>query len=206
MIGWKARAGETPITDFSCLKPKGLTLWKEVSDLEAENIRKPLLKYLAAKPSVSLAPFDFTWVLRLHEEMFCDVWTWAGRIRKENLNIGVDFTKVETCLFELIKDLKYWEQSGVEIHEQAVMFHHKAVLIHPFSGGNGRWARMLENVWLTQHDTVHTNWPEETIEAESPIRGEYIAALKKADDGDYTPLMELHARHNADSKKSGISN
>lgn len=205
ITGWTPRPGETPITDFSCLKPKGLTLWKEVSDLEAANILKPLAKYLAAKPSVKRAPFDYVWTLRLHEEMFDDVWAWAGRLRTEDLNIGCKWQEIEVRLFELLKDLKAWEENGMDVHEQAVMLHHKAVLIHPFPGGNGRWSRMLENIWLKQHGIAITAWPEEMIESsESPIRGEYLTAIKAADNGDYAPLLAIHKRYNEDCKANPI--
>ncbi len=160
MIGWKARPGETPIDDFSCLKKRGVKYWKEVAVLEAKNIRKPLLKYLGKKPNRRIAPFDYSWALRLHKEMYQDVWTWAGEVRVKDLNVGVPWQQVESRLFDLMKNLAHWEQSGMDIHEQAVRLHHQAVFIHPFMGGNGRWARLLESIWLKLHGKEPTAWPE----------------------------------------------
>jgi Fic-DOC domain mobile mystery protein B len=192
MLGYKPRPGETPINDWSGLIPKGLTLYKEVADLEAANIQKPTIKYLAAAPSPHLAPFDYTWVLRLHGEMYCDVWAWAGKLRTENLNLGVDWQQIEMRLFELLKDLAYWRNKGVPIQEQAVLLHHKSVFIHPFSNGNGRWSRMLESILLLQNGVTPPSWPEDTIEnGDSIIRKDYLAALRAADDGNYRPLTEL---------------
>ena len=83
--------------------------------------------------------------------------------------------------------------------EQAARLHHRAVRVHPFPNGNGRWARMLANVWLKRHDHMVTVWPEETIGSKSIIRVEYLAAVRTADEGDEGPLIELHRRYTLES-------
>jgi fido (protein-threonine AMPylation protein) len=91
MPAWQPIPGETPI-DPSGLKIPGVTTRRELSIVEAENIRKAVVKYLAARPSERAAPFDFHWCLRLHQEMFGDVWEWAGVPRsRDGYNIGVLF-------------------------------------------------------------------------------------------------------------------
>jgi hypothetical protein len=42
-----------------------------------------------------------------------------------------------------------------------------------------------------------TEWPEQVIGRESPVRGEYLQAIRGADEGDYVPLFELHRRFTA---------
>jgi Fic family protein len=74
------------------------------------------------------------------------------------------------------------------------MLHHRAVSIHPFVNGNGRWARMLANIWLQLHGHRPTEWPDETIGAESKVRKEYLSAIRRADQGDLEPLTTLHRR------------
>ena len=39
----------------------------------------------------------------------------------------------------------------IDLSEQAVLLHHRAVQIHPFENGNGRWSRLLANIWLKKH-------------------------------------------------------
>ena len=73
---------------------------------------------------------------------------------------------------------------GMRLLEQAVRLHHRAVRIHPFPNGNGRWARMLANIWLKRHGQPITAWPEETIGTRSVVRDEYLAAIRAADEGD----------------------
>jgi hypothetical protein len=53
---------------------------------------------------------------------------------------------------------------------------------------------MLSNIWLRIHDCPIVEWPAD-IGGESPIRSEYLACLRAADDRDMKPLLELHGRH-----------
>jgi fido (protein-threonine AMPylation protein) len=103
-----SRPGETPI-DVSGLKRKGIGTRAELNRAEAENLRKAVVRFLAAKPSRRAAPFTLTWVKRLHKQMLGDVWKWAGEFRKENLNIGCDWHQVPIQLQALLDDLAFWE-------------------------------------------------------------------------------------------------
>ena len=185
--------GETPI-DRSGLKRKRIHTREQLNRAEAENIRKVVVKYLAAKPSRRSAPFTLSWVKGLHRQMFGDVWKWAGDFRRENLNLGCDWHQVPTQAQALLDDLAFWEARADGLLEQAARLHHRAVWIHPFPNGNGRWARMLANIWLKRHGHEITWWPEETIGSVSVIRDEYLAAIRASDKGDETPLLELHRR------------
>jgi Fic-DOC domain mobile mystery protein B len=191
---WRAVPGETPV-DRSHLKDRSIATRLELCRSEALNIAKAHVKYLAAAPTKRLAPFDYAWLLRLHKEMFGDVWTWAGQPRRENLNMGVDWPLVPEQVLALTGDLACWVDSGTPLAEQAARLHYRAVWIHPFINGNGRWARLLANVWLRLHASPVVLWPEESIGQESIIRRDYIRALQAADRGDLGPLLALHNRH-----------
>jgi Fic-DOC domain mobile mystery protein B len=188
--------GETPIDDASGLKVKGVVNRTQLNAVEAENIRKAVVKYLAARPSPKKARFDYAWLLRLHKEMFGDVWDWAGKLRTCNLNIGVAPAAVEQSLYTMIENLRHRRTlKGFDVFSAAVDLHYQSVRIHPFLNGNGRWSRLLSNIFLKQNDHPIVVWPEEAVGSESPIRGEYIAAIKAADDYDMSALMELHRRY-----------
>ncbi len=194
MSEWAPIPGETPI-DISDLKVKGISNRAQLSVVEAENIRKVIVKYLSKRPTRKMAPFDLSWFKRLHKQMFGDVWRWAGRIRREDLNIGVRWSLIETSLQELADDLAYWERDGTNVLERATRLHYRAVFIHPFQNGNGRWARMLANILLKRNDGSVTEWPDPELgDAASSIRGEYLTALQAADHGEIEPLMALHQR------------
>jgi Fic-DOC domain mobile mystery protein B len=190
---WGLLPGETPI-DVSGLRRKGINTRSELNRAEAENIRKAVVKYLAAKPSRRSAPFTLSWAKRLHKQMFGVVWKWAGEFRQENLNLGCDWHQVPMQLQALLDDLVFWEARGDSLLKQAVRLHHRAVRIHPFANGNGRWARMLANIWLKRHGHPITEWPEETIGSMSVIRHEYLTAIRASDEGDEEPLWALHQR------------
>ena len=196
MSGWEVLPGETPI-DVSGLKRRGIGTRAELNRAEAENVRKAVVKYLAAKPSRRSAPFTLSWVTRLHKQMFGDVWKWAGEFRKEDLNLGCDWHQVPMQVQSLLDDLAFWGEQGHPLPTQAARLHHRAVQIHPFLNGNGRWARMLANVWLKRHGQPITEWPEEVIGSKSVIRDEYLAAIRAADEGDEGPLFRLHSRYSA---------
>lgn len=196
MATWDLIEGETPI-DPSHLKDKSIKTREQLNIAEAQNILKPIVKYLGSKPSKKLAPFDLNWFQKLHEEMFCDVWKYAGDFRQEDLNIGCKWQNIQTELYQLEGDIVYWKENETyETLEIAVRIHFRAVHIHPFPNGNGRWSRLLGNIYLKQNDHPLVKWPEETIGVEKSIaRDAYLSAVKKADTGDLSYLIGLHREY-----------
>jgi Fic-DOC domain mobile mystery protein B len=161
---------------------------------EAKNITKATLKYLSAKPNKKLAPFTYEWFLQLHKDMFGDVWDWAGKLRQVELSIGVKAYMVPIELKKLVDDLKYWDKNKTFcVVETAARLHHRAVQIHPFKNGNGRWSRMLANIYLKQNGLNPTKWNEDLLSKENPHRDDYIESLKLADKADYSKLIELQS-------------
>jgi Fic-DOC domain mobile mystery protein B len=189
-----AADGETPLTDLDGLRNRRIRTRSQLAVAEAENIRQAVIRYLVAKPSRKTATFDFSWMLQLHAAMFGDVWSWAGQIRPRPLSLGSDPAHIGEHLARLCDQIQGREPSMPSMLEQAVFIHHRAVQIHPFRNGNGRWSRMLSNIWLRIHNCPIVEWPA-GIGLESPIRSEYLACLRAADAHDMGPLLELHARH-----------
>lgn len=195
MSTWEPIAGETPI-DPSFIKDKAIKTRAQLSVAQAENMRKAFVKYMSGRLTRTMARFDHAWFLRLHEEMFGQVLSCAGQQRQRNLNIGVAWGNVAQSLMQLAENLRAWDDIGdPPLLEQAVRLHHEAVRIHPFYDGNGRWSRMLSNIWLRLHKHPITEWPEVHIGEVSPAREEYIRAIRAADDGDFDSLIELHSKY-----------
>lgn len=194
MPSWEPVPSETPI-DPSGLRHRGsITNRRELAKAEALNISRAFLRYLGSRPNRRSAPFDYGWFLKLHTEMFGDVWTWAGVVRKHDLNIGVPHLQIVPRLEELVRRLRSWSEYGHDVETQAAWLHHEAAQIHPFENGNGRWARLLANIWLKRHGLPIVAWPDELLGATSTVRDEYLAAMKAADRGDYAALIGLHRR------------
>ena len=185
----------TPLDDISGLilpSDKVYTL-KEIYIAEANNIALATLKYLSAPPSSKLAPFSYDWLSQLHEEMFGSVWDWAGKFRQIELSIGIKAYMVPTALKELADDIAYWDTNKTyDIYETAARIHHRAVQIHPYQNGNGRWSRMLANIYLRQKGSMPVKWQEDMLSKENLQRDAYIKALKDADSGDYSSLIAMH--------------
>lgn len=197
--GFDPIPGETPI-DPSELKIKSIKTRDDLLPYEAKNIRKATVKSLSARPGSGLAPFDVGWLLQLHQEMFGDVWQWAGQQRTEDLTLGIPWQNVGEAVAELADTVQAFHKDESQCLEQSVMIHHKAVFIHPFKNGNGRWSRMLANFWLRQQGQPVIEWPNVDLgKRESPIRSEHIEVIKAADDFDYDPLTELHQRFQPES-------
>ena len=185
----------TPLDDISGLKLTNDKVYslQEIYVAEANNIAVATLKYLSAPPSKKVAPFSYEWLSTLHKEMFGDVWEWAGKFRQGELSIGIKAYQVPIALKELADDITYWDKNKIfDIYETATRIHHRAVQIHPFKNGNGRWSRMLANIYLRQHGSMPVKWQEELLSKENPQRDKYIKALKSADDGDYSSLIAMH--------------
>ena len=185
----------TPLDDTSGLKlpnDKVYTL-REIYEAEANNIALATIKYLSAPPSKKIAPFSYEWLQELHKEMFGNVWDWAGKFRQVELSIGIKAYRVPTALKELADDIEFWDTNKTyDIYEIATRIHHRVVQIHPFKNGNGRWSRMLANIYLRQNGSMPVKWQEDLLSNENPKRDEYIQALKAADNGDYFNLIEMH--------------
>ena len=124
--------------------------------------------------------------------MFGDVWSWAGKLRRIELSIGIKAYLVNMELKKLVDDLAFWEQNKTfDVFEISARIHHRVVQIHPFQNGNGRWSRMLANIYLKQNGLQPTAWNENLLFKENPHRDDYINALKQADNGDYSVLIKL---------------
>lgn len=83
----------------------------------------------------------------------------------------------------------YAEYVNGEIHPLALAawLHHRFIIIHPFSDGNGRVARALSLLVLLQKEYA-------PIVVRRDNREEYIEALDLANEGDLEPLIRFFAR------------
>jgi len=185
----------TAIDDISGLKLDASIVYtmKDIYEEEAKNILQATLKYLSEIPTKKEASFSYGWLLTLHEEMFGQVWEWAGKTRQTELSIGIKAYLVPMELKKLSDDIVYWSDNKTfDTIETATRIHHRAVQIHPFQNGNGRWSRMLANIYMRQHGLMPVKWQEDLLSKENKKRGAYIEALKKADVGEYDALIAMH--------------
>jgi Fic-DOC domain mobile mystery protein B len=195
MMKLKYPPGATPIDDISGIIPKHITTKGELDEAEFANINQAYQKYFLRELSDRKAPFSLQWLKEIHREMLGKVWDWAGQFRKTRPNVGIAPAQIQISLHQLLENLKTWEESQMDPTETAARLHHELVRIHPFKNGNGRWARLITNIYQKKMKRPLFKWPEKALKEESDFRKYYIDALKKADHGDFEPFIQIHREH-----------
>ena len=185
--------GQTPVDDLSGLLVK-VKNRQELNDRESRNNSKAYSKYiLFMKPTDKFNPFTYESLCQIHKDMFGEVWDWAGVPRKKGgKNIGVEGAKVGYEINHLLFDFHKWEEKKIPPARIAVRLHHQLVWIHPFENGNGRWGRLVANLYLHRKGLPLLNWPRDPKLIKEKFKPRYIAALKSADQGDFGPLKKIH--------------
>ena len=187
----KSDDGKTPLDDISGLLVDTSSR-EELNAVEFQNVSQATLKYLGRRLTDRQAPFTYEWFLKVHHDMFDQVWKWAGEIRKSDKNVGIDKLKIREALKTLEKDYHYWLSSQMKSDELVARLHHRLVWIHPFENGNGRWARLITNIHLKKIREKLIEWPEKSLIESSNLRQKYLNALRDADDRDFKPLIVFH--------------
>ncbi len=185
--------GATPLTLEEKLglkdKHKHITTRGELNELESANIIEGL-KWLEQRPK-SFDVLTDTVARTMHKRLYEAVWDWAGKYRQTEKNIGVPVWDISTKLRTCLDDARYWRDNNTyEPLEAAARFHHELVRVHPFPNGNGRWARIMADIYLTGFNKVFIlDWSGgNTFSAH---RTTYIAALKAADGHDFEALINF---------------
>ena len=188
---FEADDNSTPLTaeEKDGLKLKWITLRSELNEAEARNIAQAQIWLISNKNKDVCSD---TFLRELHKKMFGDVWKWAGTYRTSERNIGVVPYQIPIKLMQLFDDVKFWiENKTYSNREIAVRLHHKLVQIHPFPNGNGRISRLMADLVLEKLEGTKFYWGNTNLVNASEVRSAYIAALRKADAGDYSALMEF---------------
>ena len=184
--------GATPLDpqEAKGLRLPHITTREELNQWEQENILQADLKYFSRKHRDILS---VAFLLRLHKQMFGNVWKWAGKFRTTDKNIGVAHWDVPVKVKELCEDAKVWIKSATDPGDEiATRFHHKLVFIHPFANGNGRHARMMTDLLLINLlGKPRFTWGRNNLINPGETRTRYIQALRAADGRDYADLSKF---------------
>jgi Fic-DOC domain mobile mystery protein B len=181
--------GATPIDpdELAGLIPAHLTLQHELNAFEEANILSAADWLFARRRG---DPLEERFIREVHRRMFGKTWKWAGHFRQSDKNIGAPWNEVPVRLRQLVDDVR--AQIGhraYAIDEIVARFHHRLVAIHAFQNGNGRHARMMADLLLTELGGRRFEWGRGSLAPVSELRARYIAALQSADRGDYRPLL-----------------
>ena len=183
----------TPIDDLSGLL-QDITTRQELNDAEALNI-------VNATDWIDNGriddPFTATFYRTLHTKMYDEVWAWAGELRSQTGEVTHPGSRPEDVgrdIARVAMDFhREWEALNDHDHLLPLIarYHHQLVLVHPFNNGNGRWSRLAADAVLQRlANQPPLTWATDTLVVDSAERKAYIAALKKADNGDIAPLFD----------------
>lgn len=186
-------AGATPLEpeEIDGLKDDSISTRNELDEIEGLNILAAY-SWLGSKNTEDVLTESF--LCRLHKEMFGEVWAWAGIYRSTEKNIGCRSYLIPTQLKELLENTKFMiDAEELSNEEVLVRFHHGLVKIHPFPNGNGRHSRLACDLLASQLGIEEFTWGNsaDNLTSESDVRRTYIVALRAADQGDITLLMNF---------------
>jgi Fic-DOC domain mobile mystery protein B len=129
-----------------------------------------------------------------HGDMFGSVWEWAGQYRKDKLNIGVDPNLIPEQIRLLCDDFSLWDSptSVMPVLEVAARLQNRLTKIHPFRNGNGRHARLITDIFFHSRQHPLPQWPQIHLLSQGhKLRAQYITAMKIADQGDFSALIQF---------------
>lgn len=186
--------GQTPLDEDEKdgLLINSISTRGELDEFEQQNIESAI-QWILTRKFKNEQIFTEAFIQDLHKRMYGKVWQWAGKYRRTNKNIGVDKLQIPVDLKALLDDAMYWITNDVfPPDEVAIRFKHKLVSIHCFPNGNGRHSRLMADIIIEKiyNQPVFT-WGGVNSSNENDIRDKYLRAIKAADKGEFSLLLEF---------------
>jgi Fic-DOC domain mobile mystery protein B len=167
----------------------------ELNRAEADNISRAMTwLFFSQRRLRSEMVTREAWLQQLHRRMYNQVWTWAGRYRTTERNLGVPYWRIRMDMRDLEADVRAWladtTADRFSHDECALRFGYRLVVIHPFPNGNGRWSRLASDALIVSLGGRRFTWGGASLTETSELRRRYIRALQTADvERDFGPLM-----------------
>ena len=180
-IIFKDRDGQTPLPPElrKGLKHKMIQTIGELDEYEEANIAEGIAWLNGQNHTDYL---DYAFWTKLHKNLFGDVWSWAGQVRKHELN-NPDFLRpheIWSALRVLEQDAKFWLDSDTyPTKEIMARIHERLLTIHPFPNGNGRLSRILIDHMCKQIGLPAPKWGSEFIKDDKLRRKKYIRSIEE---------------------------
>lgn len=186
--------GQTPLDEDEKdgLLINSISTRGELDEFEQQNIESAI-QWILTRKFKNEQIFTEAFIQDLHKRMYGKIWSWAGKYRRTNKNIGVDKLQIPVDLKALLDDAMYWITNDVfPPDEVAIRFKHKLVSIHCFPNGNGRHSRLMADIIIEKiyNQPVFT-WGGANSSNENDIRDKYLRAIKAADKGEFSLLLEF---------------
>jgi Fic-DOC domain mobile mystery protein B len=125
--------------------------------------------------------------------MLGEIWSWAGKFRKTDKNLGAEKHRISAEIRILIDDCKYWiEHKTFPPEHIAIQFKHRLVSIHCFPNENGRHSRLTGDLIIEKifAENIFARGAKDLI-LSGEFRKKYLDALRRADKGNYEELIKF---------------
>ncbi len=192
--------GATPGEDVSGLIQTQLKDRRARNAAELDSISRAYDKYIfrARRKRTGTVWLTDEFIRRVHFDMFGEIWDWAGKYRTFRLNMGMEPHLIYEQVKILCGDFNFWnsDQCSMPPLEVAARLQNRFTRIHPFKNGNGRHARLITDIYLNSIKHPLPKWPQiQLVSHGDQIREQYIAAMKTADQEDYSELISFMEKH-----------
>ena len=165
---------------------------EELDEFEQQNIEEAL-QWILTKSFKAEAVLTEKFICNLHKRMYGGVWSWAGKFRKTNKNLGIDKWQIPVALKTLCDDSLFWVKNKTYSPEEiAIRFKHRIVSIHCFPNGNGRHSRLMADIIINKiYGLPMFSWGTGDLVHQGDTRSKYLKAVKEADNEMFQPLIEF---------------
>jgi Fic-DOC domain mobile mystery protein B len=184
--------GQTPLDEEekNGLRIPTIAIRQELDEFEQQNIEDAMLWVFNKSLNAEIVLTE-KFIYDLHKRMYGQVWSWAGKFRKTDKNLGIDKWKIPVELRALCDDALFWMINQTFSNDEiALRFKHRLVSIHCFSNGNGRHSRLMADIIISKVlNQPIFSWGSSYLVKEDNVRKAYLKALKSADRGELNPLL-----------------
>ena len=184
--------GQTPLDEEekNGLLIPTIAIRQELDEFEQQNIEDAMLWVFNKSLNAEMVLTE-KFICDLHKRMYGQVWSWAGKFRKTDKNLGIDKWKIPVELRALCDDALFWMINQTFSNDEiALRFKHRLVSIHCFSNGNGRHSRLMADIIISKVlNQPIFSWGSSYLVKEDNVRKAYLKALKSADRGELKPLL-----------------
>jgi len=165
---------------------------EELDQFEQRNIEEAL-QWVFTKSFKADKVFTEKFICELHKRMYGSVWSWAGKFRKTDKNLGIDKWQIPVALKTLCDDGLFWVKNKTYSSEEiAIRVTHRIVSIHCFPNGNGRHSRLMADIIINKiYKLPMFSWGTGVLVHQGDARKTYLNTVKEADCNSFQPLIEF---------------
>ena len=186
--------GKTPLEadELDELLIRDINTREELNEYEQRNIEKAIVWTMGRTFSADQLLND-GFIRRLHKLMYGKVWSWAGKYRKTNKNIGIEKHLISQELRMAIDDCKFHiKNDSFPPDEISIRFKHRLVSIHCFPNGNGRHSRLMADLIIEHVFNLPVfSWGAANLSGNNDVRKSYLHSIRKADQGEFSELVQF---------------